>query len=110
RLWAVENGLCFGRIDVAAGDRDGADGARGPAAAAGAAAGDAGDGGAAAPVRSLYIGRIGLSDDEQRRLLIDWRAPAAQPFYRATPAAPMGVRRRRHLRTKGRRVVGVDDD
>ncbi|MFC7642791.1 HelD family protein [Streptosporangium lutulentum] len=58
----------------------------------------------------LYIGRIGLADDEQRRLLIDWRAPVAQPFYGATPAASMGVTRRRHLQTKGRKVIGVDDD
>ncbi len=58
----------------------------------------------------FYIGRIGLTDDEQQRLLIDWRAPVAQPFYRATPAAPMGVTRRRHLHIKGRTVVSVDDD
>ncbi|GHH71005.1 DNA helicase [Streptosporangium violaceochromogenes] len=79
RLWAVENGLCFGRLDNA--DRT-----------------------------SLYIGRIGLADDEQRRLLIDWRAPVAQPFYGATPAASMGVTRRRHLQTRGREVIGIDDD
>ena len=72
RLWAVENGLCFGRLDQRR---------RGT---------------------SLYIGRIGLTDDEQQRLLIDWRAPVAQPFYGATPAASMGVTRRRHLQTKGR--------
>src|SRR5690606_14445359 len=58
---------------------------------------------------TLYIGRIGLSEDD-RRLLIDWRAPVAQPFYRATPASPMGVTRRRHLHTRGRKVVGIDDD
>ncbi|WP_285775090.1 ATP-binding domain-containing protein [Microtetraspora sp. NBRC 13810] len=78
RLWAVESGLCFGRLDHA-------------------------------DQTSLYVGRIGLSDDE-RRLLIDWRAPVAQPFYRATPAAPMGVTRRRHLQTRERRVTGIDDD
>ncbi|GGT01642.1 DNA helicase [Planobispora rosea] len=79
RLWAVENSLCFGRLDNA-------------------------------DQTSLYIGRIGMADDDQRRLLIDWRAPVAQPFYRATPAVPMGVTRRRHLQTKGRTVIGVDDD
>ncbi|WP_182901921.1 PhoH family protein [Microbispora sp. H10830] len=79
RLWAVENGLCFGRLDHADASR-------------------------------LYIGRIGLADDDQHRLLIDWRAPVAQPFYRATPAAPMGVTRRRHLHTRGRRVTAIDDD
>ncbi|MEW9529551.1 ATP-binding domain-containing protein [Microbispora sp. NPDC049125] len=58
----------------------------------------------------LYIGRLGLSDDDQHRLLIDWRAPVAQPFYRATPAAPMGVTRRRHLHTRDRKVTAIDDD
>ncbi|MEV5555116.1 ATP-binding domain-containing protein [Nonomuraea wenchangensis] len=79
RLWAVERGLVFGRLDHQEEGR-------------------------------LYIGKLGLTDDDQRRLLIDWRAPVAQPFYRATPAAPMGVTRRRHLQTKGRAVIGVDDD
>jgi DNA helicase IV len=58
----------------------------------------------------LYIGRIGLLDDDREPLLVDWRAPAAQPFYRATPAAPGGVVRRRHLRTRARVVVDIDDD
>src|SRR6201999_4588998 len=43
-------------------------------------------------------------------LLVDWRAPASQAFYRATAAEPLGVRRRRHLQLSGRRVVGVGDD
>ena len=38
-----------------------------------------------------YVGRVGLSDEEHRQLLLDWRAPAAEPFYRATAAAPAGV-------------------
>ena len=45
-----------------------------------------------------YIGRIGLFDDDHDPLLIDWRAPVAQPFYRATAADPIGVFRRRHIR------------
>lgn len=57
-----------------------------------------------------YIGRLGLSDDAQQVLLVDWRAPAAQAFYRATGRDPHGVRRRRHLRTRDRRVVQVEDD
>ncbi|MER8103795.1 ATP-binding domain-containing protein [Kitasatospora sp. NPDC094016] len=57
-----------------------------------------------------YIGRIALSDDDHEPLLTDWRAAAAEPFYRATPAAPGGVVARRHLRTKGRTVVDFDDD
>ncbi|MFI5733516.1 HelD family protein [Kribbella sp. NPDC051587] len=58
----------------------------------------------------FHIGRIGLFDEEYDPLLIDWRTPLAQSFYRATPAAPLGVTRRRHIRLHGRTVVGVDDD
>jgi DNA helicase IV len=57
-----------------------------------------------------YIGRLGLSDDGQRQLLVDWRAPAAATFYQATAAAPQGVARRRHLATRGRMVTGIDDE
>ncbi|MFC4034371.1 HelD family protein [Streptomyces polygonati] len=57
-----------------------------------------------------YIGRIALADEDHEPLLIDWRASAAEPFYRATPAAPDGVVARRHLRSKGRTVVDFDDD
>src|SRR5919106_6669163 len=58
----------------------------------------------------LYIGRLGLLDEDREPLLVDWRAPAAQPFYRATWAAPSGVVRRRPLRTRGRTVLGIEDD
>lgn len=57
-----------------------------------------------------YIGRAGLPDSEGTRLLIDWRAPAARPFYQATALTPSGVVRRRHIATKGREVSGVEDD
>ncbi|MEK8224954.1 AAA family ATPase [Oerskovia sp. M15] len=57
-----------------------------------------------------YVGRIGLSDEEHTSILTDWRAPAAQSFYRATAAHPDGVRRRRHLVTKGRSVTGIEDE
>nr|WP_026875977.1 AAA family ATPase [Jiangella gansuensis] len=57
-----------------------------------------------------YIGRIGLSDDEYEQLLIDWRAPAAEPFYRATAADHGDVVRRRHIQTKLRTVLSVDDE
>lgn len=59
---------------------------------------------------SRYIGRIGLSDAEHNSLLIDWRAPAARPFYQATAVERAGVLRRRHLMTRGRDVVGVEDE
>ncbi|ONH56964.1 helicase [Frankia sp. CcI49] len=57
-----------------------------------------------------YIGRIGLSDQEQEPILVDWRAPVATAFYQATIADPRGLVRRRHLRTRGRRVTGIADD
>lgn len=57
-----------------------------------------------------YIGRIGLNDTEQVSLLTDWRAPAAQPFYRATSANRDSVKRRRHLVTQMRKVTGVEDE
>jgi len=57
-----------------------------------------------------YVGRIGLRDSERDSLLIDWRAPAAAVFYRATAAEPHDVVRRRVLRCTGPRVVGVEDE
>ncbi|CAB0772022.1 helicase [Corynebacterium diphtheriae] len=59
-----------------------------------------------------YIGRMGLDDrqNDYRTLLLDWRAPLARPFYLATTAHPEGVLHRRHIRTQGRSVVGVDDE
>jgi hypothetical protein len=50
----------------------------------------------------VYIGRLGLTDREGRRLLIDWRSPAAEPFFGATHASPMGLASRRRYRwTRG---------
>lgn len=57
-----------------------------------------------------YIGRLGVRDDEYEPLVIDWRAPAASPFYRATPGNNLGVIRRRVLRSRGDEVIGVEDD
>ena len=57
-----------------------------------------------------HIGRVGLSDEQQEKLLVDWRAPVAAPFYQATPAQPEGVLLRRHLTTRGRTVTGLDDE
>ncbi|MEU8085287.1 ATP-binding domain-containing protein [Micromonospora sp. NPDC049101] len=78
---AVENGLCFGRLD---GDDD----------------------------SRHYIGRIGIFDSsgDYDPLLMDWRAPAARAFYLATAANPQGVRRRRHLRTRQRKLTGLNDE
>lgn len=60
--------------------------------------------------RFRYIGRIGLRDDDQRPLLLDWRVPQARAFYQATAATPLGVRARRHLQSRGREIVGIDDE
>jgi DNA helicase IV len=57
-----------------------------------------------------YVGRIGVRDADYEPLVIDWRAPAAEPFYRATPNDPMQVIRRRVLHCRGDRVVGIEDD
>ncbi|WP_432559162.1 HelD family protein [Granulicoccus sp. GXG6511] len=57
-----------------------------------------------------YIGRIGVRDEDYEPLVIDWRARAAEPFYRATPTEPMEVVRRRVLRCRGDKVIGIEDD
>ncbi|MFE4362299.1 MULTISPECIES: HelD family protein [unclassified Kitasatospora] len=63
-----------------------------------------------AVAETLHIGRLGVLDAEYGPLVIDWRAPAAAPFYRATPVEPGRVIRRRVIRSKGRKVIGVEDD
>ncbi|MDR2454660.1 MAG: ATP-dependent DNA helicase [Bifidobacteriaceae bacterium] len=57
-----------------------------------------------------HIGRIGLQDQDLRPILTDWRAPAAEPFYQATPARRLGVATRRHITAAGRRVTAVEDE
>src|SRR3954447_22103164 len=81
-LDAAESGLVFGRLDL-----------REDAA-------------------HRYVGRIGLSaeDGDEEPLLVDWRAPAAQPFYTATALNDLGIARRRHIRTRLREVVGLSDE
>ncbi|MDT0343006.1 HelD family protein [Streptomyces litchfieldiae] len=102
----------FGRIDLLAGK----DGERGPDGAFTSVepADDAvtvRDGAPVAEIaETLHIGRLGVLDADYVPLVIDWRAPAAAPFYRATPVAPGRVVRRRVIRSRGRRVLGVEDD
>jgi DNA helicase IV len=72
--------------------------------------------------RPRYVGRIGIredgstappdpaAEDDVEPLVIDWRAPAAEPFYRATAAHPLGVVRRRMIQSSGEKVTGVEDD
>lgn len=59
---------------------------------------------------SWHIGRVGLRTDAGDPLLVDWRTEAARPFYSATMVTPLGLRRRRHLRLEGRRVLDVTDE
>ncbi|MGA5703828.1 HelD family protein [Peterkaempfera bronchialis] len=59
---------------------------------------------------TLHIGRIGLRDHDLEPLLVDWRAPAARPFYTATPGSPGPLLRRRHLYTRLRTLTGLDDE
>ena len=99
QLNAVEHGLCFGRTDGYPAESAPADGQR--------SVPPADDGNESA---TLYIGRIGLRDDEYEPRLIDWRAPAARPFYAATPKDPEGLVRRRHIYTRNRTVTSVDDE
>ncbi|MDT5366308.1 MAG: hypothetical protein QOC62_739, partial [Mycobacterium sp.] len=81
RLDVADNGLCFGRLDALSGEQS-------------------------------YIGRIGILDkeNEYESLLIDWRAPAARPFYVATAATPENMRRRRQFHTRGRQVIDFTDE
>jgi DNA helicase IV len=76
----AERGLCFGRLDF--------EDARKP----------------------LYVGRRLVYDDSQQPVLVNWQAPAARPFYTASPAAPQGVTRRRRFKTSGRRLLELADE
>ena len=58
----------------------------------------------------FYIGRVGVWDVDQDPVVVDWRAPIAEAFYRATGPVPMGLERRRHLVSRGRGVVGIEDE
>ncbi|RST01111.1 helicase [Streptomyces sp. WAC07149] len=80
-LNSAEHGLCFGRLEFSDG-------------------------------RDHHIGRIGIRQDDAERtpLVLDWRAEAARPFYLATGHVPMGLRRRRHITTQGRRVTALHDE
>ncbi len=59
---------------------------------------------------ALHIGRLGVLDEGGSALVVDWRAPIAERFYRATVGEPLGVVRRRHISGRGRRVLDLDDE
>ncbi|WP_217142826.1 UvrD-helicase domain-containing protein [Streptomyces sp. AC627_RSS907] len=99
----------FGRIDLLLG-KDGKKGPDGAYTAVEPAEGALRPDNTADIAETLHIGRIGVLDEDYAPLVIDWRAPAAAPFYRSTPVDPGRVVRRRVIRSKGRRVLGVEDD
>ncbi|PIM73789.1 helicase [Streptomyces sp. JV178] len=99
----------FGRIDLLLG-KDGKKGPDGAYTAVEPAEGAVRPDNTADIAETLHIGRIGVLDSEYAPLVIDWRAPAAAPFYRSTPVDPGRVVRRRVIRSKGRKVLGVEDD
>ena len=76
----AERGLCFGRLDFET------------------------------TVRPLYVGRRWVHDEARQQLVINWQAPAARPFYTATPQDPHGVTLRRRFRTDGRRLLDIADE
>ncbi|MGA4849155.1 HelD family protein [Streptomyces sp. G5(2025)] len=99
----------FGRIDLLQG-KDGKKGPDGAYTAVEPAEGAVRENNTAEIAETLHIGRIGVLDADYSPLVIDWRAPAAAPFYRSTPVDPGRVVRRRVIRSKGRKVLGVEDD
>jgi DNA helicase IV len=62
------------------------------------------------PGEIFYIGRIGVWDEHQDPMVIDWRAPVAEPFYRATGRHPMGLARRRHFACVGQHIEAIEDE
>jgi DNA helicase IV len=80
-----DQALCFGRIDTSPSAPD-----------------ESGE--------TFHIGRIAVSDQDLEPLIVDWRAPVAEPFYRATGVESMGLARRRHLNVRHRRVIGLEDE
>lgn len=77
-----ERSLCFGRIDQSE---------------------DAGAG-------SYHIGRVAVASESHEPLIVDWRAPVAESFYRATGRDPQGLVRRRHFISRGRELLGLEDE
>src|SRR4051794_24972853 len=61
-------------------------------------------------LEAFHIGRLAIADDESEPVVVDWRAPIAEPFYRATGREPMGLARRRHFATRGRTLLGIEDE
>ena len=58
----------------------------------------------------FHIGRLAVADERQEPVVVDWRAPIAEPFYRATGRDPMGLIRRRHFVSRGRELLDIEDE
>ena len=61
-------------------------------------------------IESFHIGRLAVADENSEPVVVDWRAPVAEPFYRATGRESMGLRRRRHFVVEGRVLQGLEDE
>ncbi len=103
--------LCFGRIDT---DPEGVAGSNGSGALPGGpstnGSGHGPAGTSPAGGDAFYIGRVAVADSNQEVVVVDWRAPVAEPFYRATGRSPMGLARRRHFATRGRKLLDIEDE
>jgi len=58
----------------------------------------------------FHVGRLAVSDENLNPLVVDWRAPVAEPFYRATGVESLGLSRRRHISIRDHLVTGVEDE
>ncbi|HSO01901.1 MAG TPA: UvrD-helicase domain-containing protein [Gaiellaceae bacterium] len=63
-----------------------------------------------AVARALYVGRRWVHDEEGDQVVVNWQAPAARPFYTATPQDPHGVTLRRRFRAQGRKLLDIADE
>ncbi len=61
-------------------------------------------------LESFHIGRLAVADEHSEPVVVDWRAPVAEPFYRATGREAMGLARRRHFAVQGRNLLGLEDE
>jgi len=61
-------------------------------------------------LEAFHIGRVAIADEEHEPVVVDWRAPVAEPFYRATGRNPMGLVRRRHFVVRGRSILDMEDE
>ena len=61
-------------------------------------------------LETFHIGRLAVADENREPVVVDWRAPVAEPFYRATGREPMGLARRRHFAVEGRTLLGIEDE